>query len=254
MLLRRVIEHVKAQNWTAVGLDFVIVVTGVFIGIQVANWNERGAQNRLGDEYRHRIVFDLQQDLANSLTQASYYSDVLESVLEAERLLAETNPDPRALVVAAYRASEIANNPANRATWDQVVSSGHLGLLSNSINSGLTDYYRYDQANIVTEQFLQDSPYRRLVRSIIPLSIQLEIRAGCSDTTDEVGIVTGFVQECELNIDSDALKKTASDLKSSSALKAELRNQYSLVFSVQNNQAGSINLLQRSLAALENEG
>ena len=40
MILRRVIEHVKAQNWTAVALDFVIVVMGVFIGIQVANWNE----------------------------------------------------------------------------------------------------------------------------------------------------------------------------------------------------------------------
>ncbi|MHA7872670.1 MAG: hypothetical protein ACX939_10000, partial [Hyphococcus sp.] len=39
MLLRRVIEHVKTQNWTAVALDFVIVVVGVFIGIQVSNWN-----------------------------------------------------------------------------------------------------------------------------------------------------------------------------------------------------------------------
>ncbi len=40
MLLRRITEHVKAQNWFAVGIDFVIVVIGVFIGIQVANWNE----------------------------------------------------------------------------------------------------------------------------------------------------------------------------------------------------------------------
>ena len=39
MLLRRVIEHVKAQSWTAVFLDFVIVVVGVFIGLQAANWN-----------------------------------------------------------------------------------------------------------------------------------------------------------------------------------------------------------------------
>ena len=36
MILRRVIEHVKPQNWTAVALDFLIEVTGVFIGIQVA--------------------------------------------------------------------------------------------------------------------------------------------------------------------------------------------------------------------------
>jgi hypothetical protein len=40
MLLRRVVEHVNAQNWFAVGIDFVIVVVGVVIGIEVANWNE----------------------------------------------------------------------------------------------------------------------------------------------------------------------------------------------------------------------
>ena len=40
MLLRRITEHIKAQNWTAVALDFVIVVIGVFMGIQVSNWND----------------------------------------------------------------------------------------------------------------------------------------------------------------------------------------------------------------------
>ncbi|MEZ5982763.1 MAG: hypothetical protein R3C54_10710 [Parvularculaceae bacterium] len=39
MILRRVIEHVKKQHWTAVFLDFVIVVLSVFVGIQVSNWN-----------------------------------------------------------------------------------------------------------------------------------------------------------------------------------------------------------------------
>ena len=40
MLLRRITKHVKEQSWFAVGLDFVIVVVGVFIGLQVANWND----------------------------------------------------------------------------------------------------------------------------------------------------------------------------------------------------------------------
>jgi hypothetical protein len=40
MLLRRVIEHVKTQNWTAVALDFVIVVAGILIAFQITNWNE----------------------------------------------------------------------------------------------------------------------------------------------------------------------------------------------------------------------
>ena len=41
MRLRRITEHLKTQNWFSVGLDFVIVVFGVVIGIQVANWNNR---------------------------------------------------------------------------------------------------------------------------------------------------------------------------------------------------------------------
>ncbi|MCC6788995.1 MAG: hypothetical protein IT547_14270, partial [Hyphomonadaceae bacterium] len=40
MILRRVMEHLRKQEWTAIGIDFVIVVLGVFVGIQVSNWNE----------------------------------------------------------------------------------------------------------------------------------------------------------------------------------------------------------------------
>ncbi|WP_412061319.1 hypothetical protein [Rubrivirga sp. IMCC45206] len=39
MILRRLTQHVRDQNWTAVAIDFVIVVVGVFLGIQVSNWN-----------------------------------------------------------------------------------------------------------------------------------------------------------------------------------------------------------------------
>lgn len=45
MLLRSLTRHIKDQNWFAVWLDLVIVIVGVFIGIQVANWNETRAFN-----------------------------------------------------------------------------------------------------------------------------------------------------------------------------------------------------------------
>jgi hypothetical protein len=40
MLLRRVTLHIRDQNWTAVFIDFVIVIVGVFVGLQVQDWNE----------------------------------------------------------------------------------------------------------------------------------------------------------------------------------------------------------------------
>lgn len=48
VLLRRLSKHIKDQNWFAVCIDFLIVVIGVFIGIQVANWNDlKGTQSEL---------------------------------------------------------------------------------------------------------------------------------------------------------------------------------------------------------------
>ena len=40
MILRRVVEQLKHQHWAAIAIDLVIVVLGVFIGMQVSNWNE----------------------------------------------------------------------------------------------------------------------------------------------------------------------------------------------------------------------
>ena len=36
MILRRVIEHVRKQEWTSIWIELVIVVVGVFIGIPPA--------------------------------------------------------------------------------------------------------------------------------------------------------------------------------------------------------------------------
>lgn len=59
MLLRRVIQHVKSQNWTAILIDFAIVVIGVYLGLQVQEWS-----NSRADRQREvQIVVDMLGDL-----------------------------------------------------------------------------------------------------------------------------------------------------------------------------------------------
>ena len=62
MLLRRISEHVRAQNWTAVTLDFMIVVVGVFIGIQVSNWNDDRSLRERERVYLEQLLIDLESD------------------------------------------------------------------------------------------------------------------------------------------------------------------------------------------------
>ena len=65
MIPRRIAEHVKAHNWFAVFIDFVIVVIGVFVGIQVSNWNADRLDAHRAHGYLERIRDDLDADLAH---------------------------------------------------------------------------------------------------------------------------------------------------------------------------------------------
>jgi hypothetical protein len=60
MILRSLTRHVRDQNWFAVGIDFLIVVVGVFIGIQVANWNEERNERREEALILERLVVEVE--------------------------------------------------------------------------------------------------------------------------------------------------------------------------------------------------
>jgi len=38
MILRRITRHVKRQDWFAVWLDLIVVVAGIYIGLQADAW------------------------------------------------------------------------------------------------------------------------------------------------------------------------------------------------------------------------
>ncbi len=132
MILRRVIEHVKAQNWTAVALDFVIVVVGVFIGIQVANWNEMRAANARKTEIIAALVTDL-KDAAyvQENRQARAISDGLAS-WEAARARGE-HPAP---FYFRIEGSDTAPN-----TWTVLQQMDIAGLFDPVMIFDLNFYY-----------------------------------------------------------------------------------------------------------------
>lgn len=63
MFVRKIAEHLRAQNWFAVALDFLIVVVGVFVGLQVDNWNQARVDQNRETEYLLLIDIDLKRDI-----------------------------------------------------------------------------------------------------------------------------------------------------------------------------------------------
>src|SRR5687768_6483143 len=83
MILRRVREHVSQHDWFAVAVDLVIVVLGVFLGMQVNNWNEVRVERGAAAEYRRQIIDDLNGNIADLAGRKAYYQAVRNHALAA---------------------------------------------------------------------------------------------------------------------------------------------------------------------------
>ncbi|GGD15316.1 DUF6090 family protein [Aquisalinus flavus] len=134
MLLRRMISHVKTQNWLAVFLDFVIVVVGVFIGIQVSNWNEARADRSEEVGYLLALTDDVRLSLASLESMngllASQQS-ALEALYDVHR--GQSDPDPEEMAgLIADGLFFLSALRVNETTFDTLVGSGRLNLIGDS--------------------------------------------------------------------------------------------------------------------------
>lgn len=62
MILTRITKAVREQNWFAVAIEFVIVVSGVFLGFQASTWQAAHEQREDARESLALILRDLEAD------------------------------------------------------------------------------------------------------------------------------------------------------------------------------------------------
>lgn len=87
MILRRLSESLKEQNWTAIGIEFVLLVVGVYLGIQVANWNTERGTNKKSVEMTEKLIADLREESWRYQLLLEYHRDVRDAAEKAAAAL-----------------------------------------------------------------------------------------------------------------------------------------------------------------------
>ena len=225
MILRRVIEHVKQQHWTAVALDFVIVVMGVFIGMQVNNWNaaradrvqEKVILTRLSEDFRELVdkgdaylKRSAQQRQLEALWIDASESGKLHDMQDLRRLVLgfyeKQDPD-YARQLAKQDISVIFTVPLGRAktpqvsvTFQQLVTSGELNLVrSEPLRRALMQYdaQRQTATETIASNWALATPaigaafFRAAFQSGSPGSEQV-LDAALADPTFNAGLRTAY--------------------------------------------------------------
>ncbi len=228
MILRRITEHVKAQNWTAIALDFVIVVVGVFIGIQVSNWNDNRATNARAAIFSERLAEDLREEAWGYEYLIEYYKDVLAG---AERAIAalegDTTVSNEQFVIAAYRATQLKWTIRQRATYDELVSMGEIGLIRDEqLRSTAVRLFTTPLFDAIADQG-RASEYRRLFRRDTPADVQRALLQACGDgpvTLGDYDSVKGSLSyDCALGMPPERIAAAAEALRADPDLAPALR-------------------------------
>jgi hypothetical protein len=219
------IEHVKAQNWTAVTLDFLIVVVGVFMGIQLGNWNEGLNERQRGENYRERLSEEMTNNKQTLIGRRESYLSQIDYGLQA--LEATTEPTDREaaweIIHSFFQASHAFTITMQRGTYDEIISSGDLALLDGrELINALSEFYSF--SGFSTIEVIPD--YRENVRRIIPYHLQYYLQTECYAVDDND---IHQLLDCPPPDGAEGLIELALDLLADEELRRDL--QYMVSFS-----------------------
>ena len=135
MILRRVIQHVQSQNWIAILIDLVIVVVGVYIGIQAQAWHTARDNQTIERQY----LLSLHEQLSNMIEENE---DLVVAARDRLAALSEVSADFEVtgerspLGLRHCRAISISHIYVGRIfippTIEELLSTGRLQLIRNA--------------------------------------------------------------------------------------------------------------------------
>jgi hypothetical protein len=182
MILRRLAQSLREQNWATITIEFVLLVVGVFLGIQAANWNERRAEDVKAQAYLARIHINLQADLQSIERRETLWRQVLVYGKGAIRY-AETGElvegSAWKTVLAFYQASQLWQWVTSDSTYQEMRSGGELGLIRDQgLRDRLSQYY-LENGSGTAYLFMLQPEYRKIVRGLTPSVVADHIWAKC---------------------------------------------------------------------------
>jgi hypothetical protein len=173
MILRRVIAHFRKQEWTAIFLDFVIVVAGVFVATQVNNWSAARDDHRREEQIVADLLADLEIDrsqyaagLETDLRRVSAANASLVGAGLAPILFDQEGPTnntvnykfdvaelpefPAAIMDRAWTEVVLGYHPTpSTSTFDALVGSGDIKIIQDrKIVRRIQAYYNLTQSVI----------------------------------------------------------------------------------------------------------
>ena len=196
--------HLREQNWFALAAEFIIVVSGVFLGLQAANWKEERQER----EDEKTILTRLQAETATLLEVVRQEREELQAranlFTQAQGVIF-TSAEPRPLTpseCSAVAASHIYRREADQLPiLEEMLSTGRFDRLTDEeIKSQLRRYILFRDRQRANHEERTNELFRLYSRH--PDAIQIVWVPRGSDTDLDWGYLRNpdmrFIPQCDV--------------------------------------------------------
>lgn len=133
MLTSNVIKHLKQQNWGAAIIDFIVVVSGIFVAIQVNSWNDGLVNKQKEKVILEQLYNDFSKNVESISSMATFHKNKAKDLDYVIDMVATGN---------ISSASDRANNAlmsmfqmppisASMGTYKSLIATGDIGLIQD---------------------------------------------------------------------------------------------------------------------------
>jgi len=132
MILRKLAQAVRKQSWSTVILEVLIVVVGIFFGLQVDAWNQNLKDRTAEAVYLERLRADTASNIVEVKDRAQTYYDRADSLKRIVEMLETRNAEEIGAADLAYTFCYWYVPEAVRlqtATYDEMTATGGLELI-----------------------------------------------------------------------------------------------------------------------------
>lgn len=145
MIFRRLASAFRRHDWSAVAIEILIVVIGIFLGLQATSWNEARQFRKQEAVYLGKIRDDLNQMRAELVQRAAWFDTSAQQMTSALRALeaCDLSDDAQADLRIALERYQISP-PIDYldATYGEMVASGaHARLRSQELKQEISQTF-----------------------------------------------------------------------------------------------------------------
>lgn len=223
MILRRLTQSIRKQDWFAVVIETLIVVLGVFLGLQASNWNDSRETDQRAKDFSERLTADLTYEAWSYEYLIDYNKDVRAAAKAALDSLADkVQMTDEQFLINVYRATQYKYNDRNRATFDELIATGDIGLIEDEkLRRTAIFLYTTTLIDVIAEEG-RGAPVREIFRRRVTADVQEALLDSCGDryapSLDYEAIVGSLAYDCALDLPAPDIAASADALRASEGL------------------------------------